>query len=83
MSRKRVRAFLFGYPGVTAIRELWFTFLGPGRIWVAARVDIDDGLRGAQVKAPGRGIESVMKHESEDVYRVDVVPIGRAPAVDS
>jgi hypothetical protein len=59
MSRKRIRAFLLGYPGVTAIRELLFTFLGPGRIWVVARVDIDDGLRGAQVKALLRGIESV------------------------
>jgi putative transposase len=34
----------------------------------------DDGLRGAQVKALVRGIESGLKHESKDVYRVDVVP---------
>jgi hypothetical protein len=43
---------------VTAIRELLFTFVGPGRIWIVARVDIDDGLRGAQVKSLVRGIES-------------------------
>jgi hypothetical protein len=43
---------------------------------LCARVDIDDGLRGAQVKALVRGLESGMKHESEDVYRVDVVAIG-------
>jgi cation diffusion facilitator family transporter len=55
---ERVRAFLLGYPGVTAIRELLFTFVGPGRIWIVARVDIDDGLRGAQVKSLVRGIES-------------------------
>jgi cation diffusion facilitator family transporter len=73
---EKVRAFLLGYPGVTAIRQLLFTFLGPGRVWVVARVDIDDGLRGAQVKSLVRGIESGMKHESENVYRVDVVPIG-------
>jgi len=80
---ERVRAFLLGYPGVTAIRELLFTFVGPGRIWIVARVDIDDGLRGAQVKALVRGIESSMKHEAEEVYRVDVVAIGGAQAVDT
>ena len=75
---ERVRAFLLAYPGVTAIRQLLFTFVGPGRLWIVARVDIGDGLRGAQVKALARGIESGMKHESENVYRVDVVAIGGA-----
>jgi hypothetical protein len=62
---------------VTAIRELLFTFVGPGRIWIVARVDIDDGLRGAQVKALVRGIGAGLKHEAEEVYRVDIVPIAR------
>jgi len=78
---ERIRAFLLGYPGVTAIRELLFTFVGPGRIWIVARVDIDDGLRGAQVKSLGDGIELGLKHAAEEVYRVDVVPVGRATAV--
>jgi cation diffusion facilitator family transporter len=77
---ERVRALVLGYPGVTAIRQLLFTFVGPGRVWIVARVDIDDGLRGAQVKALVRGIESGLKHESESVYRVDVVAIGGAQA---
>jgi cation diffusion facilitator family transporter len=77
---EKARALLLAYPGVTAIRQLLFTFLGPGRVWIVARVDIDDGLRAAQVKSLVRGIESGMKHESKDVYRVDVVPIGRAQA---
>lgn len=80
---ERVRAFLLGHPGVTAIREVLSTFLGPGRLWIVARVDIDDGLSGAQVKALVSGIESGMKHESEDVYRVDVVPIGGAQTVNA
>jgi cation diffusion facilitator family transporter len=79
----KIRAFILGHPGVTAIRELLFTFVGPGRIWIVARVDIDDGLRGAQVKALVRGIESGMKHESDNVYRVDVVAIGGAQAVNA
>ena len=75
---QRVRAFLLAHPGVTAIRELLFTFVGPGRIWIVARIDLDDDLRGAQVSALVRGIESGMKQESDDVYRVDVVPMGEA-----
>ena len=70
---ERVRAFLLGYPGVTAIRELLFTFVGPGQVWIVARVDVDEGLSGAQVKSLVRGIESGMKQD-ESVYRVDVVP---------
>jgi cation diffusion facilitator family transporter len=80
---ERIRAFLLGYPGVTAIRQLLFTFVGPGQLWIVARVDIDDALRGAQVKALVRGIESGMKHESDNVYRVDVVAIGGAQAVNT
>ena len=74
---ERVRAFLSAYPGVTGIRELLVTFIGPGRAWIVARVDIDDDLRGAQVKSLVRGIESGMRDESESIYRVDIVPTGR------
>jgi hypothetical protein len=65
---------------VTAIRELLFTFVGPGRLWIVARIDIGDGLCGAQVKALVRGIESGLEHEAEEVYRVDVVAIGERSA---
>jgi divalent metal cation (Fe/Co/Zn/Cd) transporter len=77
---QRLQAFLLAYPGVTAIRELLVTFAGPGQVWVVARLDIDDDLSGAQVKSLVHGIESGAKNESENVYRVDVVPIGGAPA---
>ncbi|HYA68574.1 MAG TPA: hypothetical protein VED63_07565, partial [Acidimicrobiales bacterium] len=80
---EKVRGFLLTYPGVTAIRELLFTFLGPSRIWIVARVDLDDGLRGAQVKALVCGIESGLKDGAVDIYRVDVVPIGKAQPVDT
>ena len=73
----RIRAFLLDYPGVTALREVLVTFVGPGQAWVIARLDIDDDLPGAQVKTLVRDIESGMKRESEAVYRVDVVPMGR------
>src|ERR1700722_9860749 len=71
---ERVRAFLLACPPVTAIRELLVTFVGPGRVWIVARIDIDDNLSGAQVKSLVRNIESGLKHESDSIYRVDVVP---------
>jgi cation diffusion facilitator family transporter len=72
----KIRAFLLGYPGVTAIREVLVTFTGPGRVWVTARLDVADELTGAQVTSLVCGIESGMKRESDAVYRVDVVPVG-------
>ena len=72
---ERLQAFISASPGVTAICELLVNFVGPGRIWIVARVDIDDDLRGPQVKSLARDIESRMRSESENVYRVDIVPI--------
>jgi hypothetical protein len=64
-------------------RELLFTFVGPGRVWIVARINIDDGQTSGQVRALVRGIESGMKQEAKDIYRVDVVPIGEAQPASS
>lgn len=80
---ERVRAFLLGYPGVTGICQLLASFVGPGRVWIVARIDIDDGLDGVQVKALARGIEFGLKQAAAEFYRVDVVPIGGAQAVST
>jgi hypothetical protein len=45
----RARAFLVGFTGVTAVRELLFTFVGRGQVWAVARVDVDDRLLGAEI----------------------------------
>jgi hypothetical protein len=67
---------------VTGIREILSLFVGPSWVWIVARVDIDHGLSGAQGESPVRDIESGMK-QLEYIYRVDVVPIGGALAVDT
>jgi cation diffusion facilitator family transporter len=69
----RARAFLLGYPGVTGIDEILTTFVGPGQVWLVARVNIEDALRGAQVGSLVRGIEEGAK-QLEYIYRIDVVP---------
>ena len=74
-----VRAFVTGYPGVIAVRELLVTFVGPRQLWVLARVDIDDNLRGDEVESLVRSIEAGLQQRSEYIARVDVVPIGAAP----
>jgi hypothetical protein len=65
---------------VAAIRELLVTFLGPGRVWVIVHLEIDHNLHGDQITSLVRGIDSGLKHESEYIYRVDVVPISGAKA---
>jgi cation diffusion facilitator family transporter len=77
---ERMRALVLGHTGVTAIRQMLFTFLGPSRMWVVARLDIDDTLSGEELKSLVSSIESGMKQASDQIYRVDVVPVGRTQA---
>jgi cation diffusion facilitator family transporter len=81
--RDRVRTFLNDYPGVTAIRELLVTYVGPKQVWVLARVNISDDLRTDQVTSLVRGVEQGLQHLSNYIYRVDVVPVGEDPAWSS
>ena len=81
--RDRVRTFLSGYPGVTAIPELLVTYIGPKQVWVLARVNIDDDLRADQVTSVVRGIERGLQQLSDYIYRVDVVPVGADSASSS
>jgi cation diffusion facilitator family transporter len=74
--QQRVWTYVLQFPGVTGVREIIATFLGPRRVWLVARVDIDDDLSGAQVQELVRGIESGLKHESVVFYRVDVAVTG-------
>ena len=75
-----MRALVLGHKGVTAIRQMLFTFLGPSRMWVIARLDVDDTLSGEELRSLVGSIESGMKQASDEIYRVDVVLIGRAQA---
>ena len=77
-----VRKTILRQRGVTAITELVVTFLGPRQLRVLARVDINDGLTGAQVKSVIRRIEDSLCGSSPFIERVDVVPAGpRRPPV--
>jgi cation diffusion facilitator family transporter len=73
----RVEDIIASQAGIRAVTDLVMTFLGPRQIWVVARVDIDDALTGAAVKALVRSIEEALTRESPFIVRVDLVPAGR------
>jgi cation diffusion facilitator family transporter len=73
----RFQQAIAGQPGVRAVTELVVTFLGPHRLWVMARIDIDDALSGGGVKALIRALEHTLVRESRFVERVDLVPAAR------
>ena len=74
-----VRTFIAACAGVTAIVELSVSFVGPRQLWVLARIDIADDLRGDEVEVLVRSIESGLQQRSVYIGRVDVVPVGRPP----
>jgi divalent metal cation (Fe/Co/Zn/Cd) transporter len=61
-------------PGVTAVDELWVTFVGPRRLWVVARIRLDDALDGRAMKHVLRATEAAVQGQSTSFERVDLVP---------
>jgi cation diffusion facilitator family transporter len=78
--RRSVTEVIAGQPGIVAINELLVTFVGPRRVWVVARVDIADALRGDQVEALVRDTEKALLDLSEVIVRADIVTVGRINA---
>ena len=68
--REIVRELIARQPGITGVGEVLVTFLGPRRVWVAGRIDIDDRLSGAQVKALLASTEAELKRQSPYIVRV-------------
>lgn len=72
--RARVEQLIADQPGVRAVTELVITFLGPRRLWVIARLDLDDELSGARVKALLKTLEQALFRDSRFIARIDLVP---------
>jgi cation diffusion facilitator family transporter len=75
----RIARFLVDQPGIVAVRDLAVTFTGPEEVWVVARVDIDDGLTGAQVETLAVDVERTLVERFAAISRVDIVPVGGPP----
>jgi cation diffusion facilitator family transporter len=61
-------------PGVTAVDELWVTFIGPRRLWVIARIQTDDALDGRALKRLLRTTAQAVQAQATYFERVDLVP---------
>jgi cation diffusion facilitator family transporter len=79
----RIEEIIASQPGVCEVSELVVTFLGPRRLWVVARIDIDDELSGARVKSLVRDTEKALTGESAFIARIDLVPTGHSARADS
>jgi cation diffusion facilitator family transporter len=75
--KSRISGVVAEQPGIVAVNELLVTFVGPRRLWVVCRVDIDDGLRGDEVEQLVRDTEQALCDASEAVVRADIVTVGR------
>lgn len=75
--RQRIEQTIRAQSGIRAVTQLLVTFIGPRRVWVVARVVLDEGLTSATVEALVRGAEDVLRRESPFIGRVDIVPRGR------
>jgi cation diffusion facilitator family transporter len=72
--RDALRQLVSRWPGVTAVDELWVTFVGPRRLWVVARIQTDDALDGRALKQLLRTIERAIQAQSTSFERVYLVP---------
>ncbi len=76
---QRVQEIIASQTGLCQVTDLLVTFLGPHRLWVLARVDIDDRLSGAGVKSLVGAIEQALIRDSGFIARVDVIPRSGEP----
>ena len=74
--RQAAREIILSQPGIVGVGELISPFLGPRKVWVSARIDIDDNLTGAQVKELLRTTEDALKQWSPYIMRVFLMPSG-------
>jgi cation diffusion facilitator family transporter len=77
--RQPIADFIIGQRGVTAVHELLVTVVGPHRVWVIARIGVDDALSAPDVESLVRDTEVELKCRSELIGRVDLVPIATNP----
>jgi cation diffusion facilitator family transporter len=75
--KQSVRQAILDQPGVVGVNELLVTFVGPRRVWVVSRVDVDDSLHGDDVERLVRDTEDVLVGLSPIVVRADIVTVGR------
>jgi hypothetical protein len=75
--KDEVRSFVTTCRGVVSVSELLVPFVGPRQVWVLARLDVDDQLKGDAVEALVRGIGSGLEEQSDFIARINA----RSPTI--
>jgi len=78
----QAKQLIAAQPGITAVGQLLVTFLGPRRLWVLARIELDGALTGAAVAELLRSTERAIHAQSPAIARVDLVPRGHRERID-
>ena len=74
--RQAAREIILSQPGILGVVEMISPFLGPRKVWVSAKIDIDDNLTGAQVKELLRSTEDALMQWSPYIMKVYLMPSG-------
>ena len=69
----QVRSFLLANSLVTHVHELLVFFLGPGQVWVLARVSVEESLRAHEISLLVDKLDCGLRLASKSVARVDIV----------
>ncbi len=72
--RSRLTDLIGRQDGVARVGELVVTYVGPRRLWVVARIDVDRALTGTAIHGLVNRVESTLHREVPAVVRVDIVP---------
>jgi cation diffusion facilitator family transporter len=76
--RAKIEQVIVGHPGVANLLELLTMVLGPNALLVAARIDLEDDLRGDEVEQVGNALDDAIREAVPDVTEVflDATPSG-------
>jgi cation diffusion facilitator family transporter len=76
--RARIERVISGHDGVAGLLELLTMVLGPNALLVAARIDLDDDLRGDEVERVASALDDAIREAVPDVTEVflDATPSG-------
>jgi cation diffusion facilitator family transporter len=74
--RKTVRDAIAAQPGIVSVGELLVTFVGPRRLWVVARIDVDDTLMAPQIEHLLKATESELMRQSPYIVGAYLMPVG-------
>ncbi len=72
--RQAIRDTICSQPGIISAPELIVTFLGPRRVWVVGRVNIEDEMTATRVKEVLHNAELELRKQSPYIARVDLTP---------